>query len=241
LLLCLKEINEEKLMTREEFLKILPELTKNYQAMPDVIQSISNVDLLMIVGATGVGKTSIIKRLGIPYVVTDTTRPIRPDEINGSDYFFRTDYDQLATEIKERKFVQINIFSTGDFYGTRASAYPELGFAVYAVVAEKIPQFRQLGFNETTTAFVTPPSFLEWMDRMDRHNVESDQLAKRLEEARRSFNFALNDSQTHFVLNDNLSSAVHQTTMLMNGEIDEAREQKAAQAAQKIYWELAFA
>jgi guanylate kinase len=113
--------------------------------------------------------------------------------------------------------------------------------AVYAVVAEKIPQFRQLGFNETTTAFVTPPSFLEWMDRMDRHNVESDQLAKRLEEARRSFNFALNDNQTHFVLNDNLSSAVHQTTMLMNGEIDEAREQKAAQAAQKIYWELAFA
>ena len=228
-------------MTREEFLKILPDLVKDYQPLPETRERISNIDLLMIVGGTGVGKTSIIKRLGIPYVITDTTRPIRPDEINGSDYFFRTDYDQLAAEIKERKFVQVNIFSTGDFYGTRASAYPELGLAVYAVVSDRVEQFREIGFSETITAFVTPPTFLEWMGRLDKYNVERNQLAKRLEEAKRSFTFALNDSQTHFILNENLDKAVEQTKMLLVGTPDREREAIAREAAKKICDELSFA
>ncbi|MGH7156894.1 MAG: hypothetical protein ACREGG_02185, partial [Candidatus Saccharimonadales bacterium] len=201
---------------------------------------ISNIDLLMIIGATGVGKTAIIKHLGIPYVVTDTTRPIRPEEVNGSDYFFRTDYEQLIKEIQERKYVQVNIFSTGDFYGTRASSYPEVGLAVYAIVADRIPEFRELGFGETISAFIVPPTFIEWMNRMDRHNVERDQLASRLGEAKRSFNFALNDSQTHFIYNENLNKAVEQTKALVNGQPDTAREQQARQAAEAIYKELSF-
>ncbi|MBX4190847.1 hypothetical protein KW794_02050 [Candidatus Saccharibacteria bacterium] len=228
-------------MTREEFIKILPELVKDYQAPAQVLGRIKNIDLLMIIGGSGVGKTSIIKRLGIPYVVSDTTRPIRPDEINGLDYFFRTDYEQLVNEIKERKFVQVNVFSTGDFYGTRASAYPEVGLAAYAVVADVVPFFRQLGFNETISAFITPPEFLEWMGRLDRHNVEADQLAGRLSEARRSYKFALEDNQTHFILNDDLDKAVEQTKTLLVGTPAPEREAAARAAAELIYKELSFA
>jgi guanylate kinase len=228
-------------VTREEFIKILPGLVKDYQAPALVLSRIRNVDLLMMVGGTGVGKTSIIKQLGVPYVVTDTTRPIRPEEINGLDYFFRTDYDQLINEIKQRNFVQVNIFSTGDFYGTRASAYPEVGFAAFAVVAEKIPYFRQLGFSETITAFVTPPEFLEWMGRLDRNNVETEQLGARLTEAKRSFQFALEDNQTHFILNDDIDRAVEQTKMLLAGTPDREREAQGRAAAELIYKELSFA
>lgn len=228
-------------MTRDEFLSRLPELAKGYQASPAVLDHIKNIDLLMIVGGTGVGKTSIIKRLGIPYVVADTTRQIRPWEINGLDYFFRTDYDQLATEIEQRKFVQVNVFQTGDFYGTRASAFPELGYAVYAVVSDKINEFRQLGFSETICAFVTPPNFKEWMDRLDRASVDRDLMAKRFEEAHRSFEFALQDKDTHFILNDDLDEAVAQTNMLLGGKIDQAREARARQAAETIFKELSFA
>jgi hypothetical protein len=38
-------------MTHEEFKKLLPDLVKNYKALPEVLQGISNVDLLMIIGA----------------------------------------------------------------------------------------------------------------------------------------------------------------------------------------------
>jgi guanylate kinase len=228
-------------MTRDDLIKILPDLVRDYQAAPEVLDRISNVDLLMMIGGTGVGKTSIIKRLGIPYVPSDTTRQMRPNEINGMDYYFRTDYDQLVAEIKSHKFVQVNVFQTGDFYGTRVGAFPEVGFAVYAVVADKVPYFRQLGFNETISAFVTPPTFIEWMERIDRNNIESDQLSKRLEEAKQSFNFALNDSQVHFILNDDLDKAVYQTKMLVSGKPDEARQALARQAAESIYKELSFA
>jgi guanylate kinase len=228
-------------MTREEFIKILPDLIRDYQAPPEVIDQISNIDLLMIIGATGVGKTSIIKRLGVPFVPTDTTRPIRPEEIDGSDYFFRTKYEQLITEIKNHQFVQVAIGPAGDFYGTRASVYPRVGLAVYAVVADVVPVFRQLGFSETTSAFITPPTFLEWMDRMDKHNVESDQLGLRLEEAKRSFAFALSDQECHFILNDDLDKAVYQTKMLVSGKPNLAREATARQAAEQIYKELTFA
>lgn len=228
-------------MTREEFLSQLPGLTNDYKASAQALAHIRNINLLMIVGGTGVGKTSIIKRLGIPYVVADTTRPIRPWEINGMDYFFRTDYDQLVNEIKERLFVQVNVFSTGDFYGTRASAYPELGLAVYSVVADKVPEFRRLGFSDTLCAFVVPPDFSEWMDRLDNSGMERDLLAKRLEEAKRSFGFALEDKDTHFIFNDALDSAVKQTSMLLGGKIDSAREAQARQAAQAIYKQLSSA
>jgi guanylate kinase len=228
-------------MTRDDFIKILPDLISDYQAAPAVLEQISNLDLLMVIGATGVGKTSIIKRLGIPYVPADTTRPMRPEEIEGLDYFFRADYEQLVSEIKNRQFVQVIVGPAGDFYGTRASVYPQVGLAVYAVVADVVPVFRQLGFNETISAYVTPPTFLEWMDRMDKHNVESDQLSKRLEEAKRSFNFALNDSQVHFILNDDLDKAVYQTKMLVSSKPNADREAAGRQAAQTIYQELTFA
>jgi guanylate kinase len=228
-------------MTRDDFIKLLPDLIKEYQMSAQVVSRIRNVDLLMMVGATGVGKTAIIKRLGIPYVISDTTRPIRPEEINGSDYFFRTDYEQLINEVKNRSFVQVAIGPAGDFYGTRLSAYPEVGLAVYAVVADVVPHFRELGFSETISAFVTPPDFLEWMSRLDKHNVERDQLAGRLKEGKRSFEFALNDPQTHFILNDDLDKAVDQTKMLLAGTIDRDRETAGRQAAQGIYEELSFA
>jgi guanylate kinase len=228
-------------MTREDLIKILPDLVRDYQALPEIIDRIRGIDLLMIIGGTGVGKTSIIKRLGIPFVPPDTTRPVRPDEIDGTDYFFRTDYQSVIAEIKERKFVQVAVGPAGDFYGTRASSFPQVGLAVYAVVADAVPTFRQLGFNETISAFVTPPTFIEWMERIDRNNVESDQLSKRLEEAKRSFYFALNDPQVHFILNDDLDKAVYQTKMLVSGKPDENRQSLARQAAENIYKELSFA
>jgi guanylate kinase len=104
-----------------------------------------------------------------------------------------------------------------------------------------IPSFRELGFSETITAFVVPPSFLEWMGRLDRHNVEREQLAGRLNEAKRSFKFALEDSQTHFILNEDLDKAVDQTKMLLAGTPDRDREAQARQAAEAIYQELSFA
>jgi putative ribosome biogenesis GTPase RsgA len=58
-------------MTRDDFLKQLPELVRTYTPASDVANHIKNLDLLMIIGPSGVGKTAIINRLELKYIVSD--------------------------------------------------------------------------------------------------------------------------------------------------------------------------
>jgi guanylate kinase len=221
-------------MTKEDFSIRLPELTRGYKAANDVAEQIGEISLLMIIGPSGVGKTSIIKNLSTPYVVADTTREMRENEQEGVDYFFRKDYEQIVQEIENQRFVQVAIGPSGDFYATRIDSYPKEGPAVYAVVADVVPMFRGLGFRKTFSAFIVPPSYEEWMRRWNFHGLPQQQLPGRLAEAKRSLNFAMHDDQMHFILNDILEDAVTQTHNLLIDKVDYGREEKAKEAAQQI-------
>lgn len=192
----------------------------------------------MIIGASGVGKTSIIQRISPVYVPSDTTRRPRPGEIDGVDFFFLTNYGQVVADIESGRFVQVAVGASGDLYATRASSYPNYGIATMPVMAGVIPLFRELGFKATISAFITPPSYEEWMRRMGSHNLGEEQVKRRLIEARQSFGFALSDQQTHFILNDDLATAVGQTTDLLNGKTDSKEESLAKTAAEKILKKL---
>ena len=221
-------------MKREQFLKQWPALAKNYQASPEVLKHISGITLCMIIVPSGVGKSSLIEQTGFDFVPSDTTRPARPGEQEGLDMYFRKDYDQVMADIKAGRFVQIAPFATGDFYATKATSYPASGVGIMPVMANVIPIFRSLGFKDTISAFITPPSYDEWMRRLQSHPVPPEKIASRMEEAKRSFDFALTDKQTHFILNDNLQKATIQVRQLLKGEIDKNREDLGRQAAQAI-------
>ncbi len=225
-------------MTREEFLRQLPELVKNYQPATDVVKHIGGLNLLMVVGPSGSGKTTLMRQVGLKYVIPVTTRPARPNEQEGIDFYFRADYDQIVTDIKNGNFVQVAVDSSGDLKATRSDAYPESGDIVIAVMAEVVPMFRTLGFKNTTSAFITPPSYSEWQARMGAHHMGEEQESKRREEAERSLVFALSDEQTHFILNDNVAEASEQLKKLMRGEVDTAREEEAKKKAQYLLSQL---
>jgi len=193
-----------------------------------------DLKILIVIGPTGVGKTTLIKDLGMPYVPSDVTRIPRPGEQNGVDYNFRNDYDQILKDIHEGKFVQIAVGSGGDFYGTKESSYPESGPASMAVVADVVPVFRQLGFGSTISVFITPPSYEAWMGRLQPANIPEYDLVPRLAEAVRSFKFALQDKDTHFILNDLISDAQYQLRVLVDGQPDLAREEKARGIAEQL-------
>jgi guanylate kinase len=188
----------------------------------------------MVIGPSGVGKTSTIERLGLQYVPSDTTRDPRPGEQEGVDFYFRKDYDQIVSEFKNGQFVQVAADSSGDLKATRADAYPDSGNIVMAIVTDVVPIMRQLGFKETLSAFITPPSYEEWMQRMSTHGIAGGELNKRLAEAKRSLTFALSDPQMHFILNDDIDDAVTQTRDLLAGQVDSFREQTAKDNARQI-------
>jgi len=221
-------------MTREEFLKAFPPLINSYKPTADFLERISKVSLLMIVGPSGVGKTTLTQRSGITYVPGDTTRDPRPEEKEGIDYHFRRDYERVIEDMKAGHFVQVAIGSGGDFYATKASSFPESGWAAMSIVADVIPIFRRLGFQKTVTAFITPPTYEEWIRRLDLHPATDEQRAKRIAEGRRSYKFALTDKQTHFMLNDRLDEAVKQARELLLNAPDERREARGRLAAQAI-------
>jgi guanylate kinase len=227
------------MMTREEFLKQLPELVRNYQPASDVASHIKNLDLLMIIGPSGVGKTAIINRLNLQYIPSDTTRLPRSGEKEGIDFFFRQDYDQIIDEIKNGRYVQVAVDSGGDLKATRDSTYPQTGIAVMAVIASVVPNFRQLGFRKTMSVFITPPSFEEWMQRLDVQNFLQNN--RRLDSRKlRSFEFALNDKEVHLILNDDIQDAVNQTKNVLEGIIDREREAETRSLAEFLLGNVGF-
>jgi guanylate kinase len=221
-------------MEKADFIKWVRKLESEYVHSASTKQRLSQVDLLAIVGPTGVGKTTIIQALGIPEVVSDVTRPMRPGEKDGKHYHFRSDYLQIIEDIKNGEYVQFLVSEYGEFYGTRASVYPEVGGCVMAVVAQKMPQFRTLGFRSVTGIYVMPPSYVEWMRRIG--GVRAAELGGRIDEARASILLAQEEAgQYHFILNDVLDLAVKDIRSILAGQtVDEHRSQLAYDTADVI-------
>lgn len=77
-----------------------------------------NKKIMVLVGASGCGKTAILKEIvkfnGFERVVTDTTRTPRPKEVDGTDYNF---VDRKSFDPKD--YLEYTEYS-GNFYGTKA-------------------------------------------------------------------------------------------------------------------------
>lgn len=60
---------------------------------------------LHVVGPTGVGKNSVLEAMKIPWVISDTERPIRPDEVQDKMYHF-VGSDEMDGSIKYGELIE---------------------------------------------------------------------------------------------------------------------------------------
>lgn len=72
--------------------------------------------LLVFQGPSASGKTTLQARLGIPRVVTWTSRPARANEVHGIDYFFST-RERMASMKEQGLFLEVTAYG-GELYGT---------------------------------------------------------------------------------------------------------------------------
>jgi guanylate kinase len=196
----------------------LAELVSKYQPDKHVLSELNRVNLLMVVGPTGVGKSTLIKACGLPQVIGDASRQPRQNEVNGVDYWFRTEEEMLA-EADAGRYVQLAVGSEGDLKATHAASFPPSGPAVFAVVASAVEVFRQLPFASTSTVVIVPPSYDDWMKRIGHHHTDPAKLAIRFEEARRSYEFALNDEASIFILDDDLNQTIRRLVDVASGKM----------------------
>ena len=167
--------------------------------------------LVVITGPSGVGKDSLLDRLKVlnrPYhfAITATTRPPRPEEIDGVDYFFLSDqqFDEMlakgeflehATVYDQRKGVPRTPIREALAAGKDVLMRTDVQGARY--IKSVCPG--------AVTIFVLPPSWdeLEWRLR-SRATESDDELGLRLRTAHDEM--AAADEFDHTVVNDDLNA-----------------------------------
>lgn len=220
-------------MDKQLVISKLSELQQTYSPNEDVLSQLSHINLIAVVGPTGAGKSTLVRRSGLPFVIGDTTRAPRDGEIQGRDYNFRSDLPSLVSEIENGEFVQFVVQRGTEVYGTKASSYPPNGACAMSIVASSLPTFRKLGFSTVTPVYIVPPNHTEWMKRISNHRDKD--LESRLMEAKESLRVALADSSYVFVVNDELESAVVLLKAIVRGSIDQTASAKARVAASTLY------
>ena len=179
--------------------------------------------LVIITGPSGVGKDSLISRLKAlnrPYhfAITATTRPPRPEETDGVDYFFLSDqrYDEM---LAQGEFLE-NATVYDHRYGVPKPPVREaLAAGTDVVMRTDIQGARYIKSvcPGAVTVFLLPPSWdeLEWRLR-SRATDTPEQLDLRLRTARDEM--AASEEFDHTVVNDDLNTCVDEIERILAAE-----------------------
>jgi guanylate kinase len=169
-------------------------------------------------GPSGVGKSTILRGLLARYPdrlrlsVSATTRPPRPGETEGVDYYFLSQ-EEFARRRQAGKFLECcEVFGRGHWYGTLLSEVrPSPGDEKWVILdidvdgAEKV----RGQFSDAPTIFLRPSSEAELERRLRARGTESEEaIQRRLEVARREL--ARADQYKFQVVNDTVERAVDQ-------------------------------
>lgn len=170
-----------------------------------------NGKLIVFSAPSGAGKTSIVRRLlktdlPLAFSVSACSRPKRPEEVYGTDYYFLSP-EEFKQRIDNHEFLEWEEVYPESFYGTLKSELAriwQLGrHVVFDVDVIGGINIKKLYPKETLSIFVMPPSIEELEVRLKIRGTEnSDSLKKRLDKAKYEISFA--DQFDYQLLNDNL-------------------------------------
>jgi guanylate kinase len=151
----------------------------------------ANPLFIVISGFSGVGKDATLdkmKKAGYPfhYVVTATTRPKRPGEKDGVDYYFLSE-DRFHQMIKANQFLEwAKVY--GNYYGVPKQEIEEaLGKGLDTIVKVDVQGAATIKkiLPDAVFIFLMAPSEEELANRLiQRHGVHSADLELRLSKAR---------------------------------------------------------
>jgi len=179
--------------------------------------------LIVISGPSGVGKSTVMKRLmeenkNLQFSVSATTRPIRPGEIDGESYYFVTK-EQFEQMIQEEALLEYATY-VGNYYGTpekqlndALSAGKDILLDIEVQGAMNVRKRRK----DAILIFLLAPSFEELTKRLQgRGDTPPDKIAARLEQARWEYSQAPN--YDYFVVNDSVEKAVDELRAIITAE-----------------------
>ncbi len=169
---------------------------------------------IIVSAPSGAGKTTIVKHLlrripQLAFSVSATSRPARPDEKHGKDYYFLTE-EVFRQRIDAGDFLEWEEVYPGRFYGTLFSELQQIwkdGKSVIFDLDVIGGCYLKEHFGEKALAiFVQPPSIEELASRLYQRFTETPEtLRQRTEKARYEITFA--ERFDVVIVNDELEKA----------------------------------
>lgn len=182
--------------------------------------------LVVVSGPSGVGKSTVVRRLlervgdALRLSVSATTRPARPGETDGRDYYFLT-AEEFARRRAAGEFLEcVEVFGRGHWYGTlwsEVSSSLDRGQWVLLEIdvdgaARVVEQYA-----DAITLFLRPDSLEELERRLRLRGTESEEaVQRRLSVARRELQLA--DRYSYQVINVTVDEAVDQICQILRDQ-----------------------
>ena len=173
--------------------------------------------IIIITAPSGAGKTSITRFLlakypQLAFSVSAATRPPRPHEKNGVDYYFLS-LDDFQQKIQHNEFAEWEMVYEGKYYGTlkselkrilQAGKTPLLDIEVKGAI-----HIQEQYWGSSLSLFIEPPSVDELRRRLETRGTETaESLMARVNKAAYELSF-----KQHFdkiIINDELEKACRQ-------------------------------
>lgn len=186
--------------------------------------------IIVISAPSGAGKSTLVKQLlaslrDLKFSVSYTTRPPRPGERNGREYFFVT-RERFKRMVAAEEFVEwADVF--GHLYGTsrqQLRAAQEAGRDVLLDIDVQGHRQVRKRLPEAVSIFVLPPSFRELERRLrHRHSDAPEVIERRLNDARKETRHW--PEYDYLVVNDRLPAA----TRALRATVEAARFRRQVQ------------
>jgi guanylate kinase len=181
--------------------------------------------MFILSSPSGAGKTTIARRLleeeaaSMKLSVSVTTRPMRPGEAEGRDYYF-VDEDKFADLVTDEAFYEwAEVF--GHCYGTpKAAIREELKRGqdfLFDIDWQGTQQLYQRAQGDVVRVFLLPPSIEELEHRLRSRGTDSDEvISARMDRARAEISHW--DAYDYVVINDDIEACFEKVKMILEAE-----------------------
>lgn len=178
--------------------------------------------LIVLSSPSGAGKTTIChevaqKDRNIGYSISATTRPKRPDEINGRDYFF-FNRKEFAQKRNQGEFVETaKVY--GYYYGTPVKEIKRILGKGKDVIMDLdthgMKSIKRL-FPNSVAIFITTSNLTELQNRLSRRAEEKTEISRRANYLKAEL--AAMPKFDYLVRNDDLKVAVDNVLAIIQAE-----------------------
>ena len=178
--------------------------------------------LIIFSAPSGAGKSTIVHHIlncgfNMEFSVSATSRPPRPNEVHGVDYYFLTT-EEFRSKIRKNEFLEYEEVYPDSFYGTLRSEIDritgESKNVVFDIDVLGGINIKKQYDEQALALFIAPPSMEVLHQRLINRGTDSpEMIAKRIGKAEFELSFAPQFDKV--VVNDDLDKAKKEAELLI--------------------------